>query len=305
MGSFANLSTGSLIYLVFVGSVGAIVLVRSLLWLDRTTARRKRWALGRERYDALLTETPVENSYGMARDRAVRNIEQSFTVTRRILVPLIVGVTAILCAFPFLGAVPAQFLSLGLAGLTVIIGIAGRSYLENAIAGLVISSSRLINIGDTVTIDGNYGTVEDITTTHTTLKLWDWKRFVVPNTRMLQSTFLNYSLHDKHIWACVEFYVAYGTDIELVERLATSVPKNSLHIAGDESPRFWVINMDKDSVECWVAMWAATPSEAWSLCHDVRSTLIKEFLNHGIQAHSYAHRLLGGEESPWPVAKSG
>ena len=76
--------------------------------------------------------------------RALESIESHFSVTRRVLVPVVLGVTVILVSLPFLAKAPATVAPVYAAALTVFLGLAVRPLLENAIAGLVISSSRMI-----------------------------------------------------------------------------------------------------------------------------------------------------------------
>jgi small-conductance mechanosensitive channel len=159
--------------------------------------------------------------------------------------------------------------------------------IENAFAGLAIAFSRLINIGDTVLLGERYGTVEDISVTHTTIRLWDWRRCVIPNSKMLQSEVINYSLHDRFQWAYVEFWVNYDADLKKVAELAAEACKASAHFAPYEPPVFWVMDLAERGICCWIAAWADSPSSAWVLKCDMRATLVRAFAEHGICPHTY------------------
>lgn len=286
------MDTGLLIYVTAVVLLGVLVLVRALFYLRRATEVRKKHLRGRSTVDAVETESPHDDPTKLARERGFESIETFTTASRRMLVPLVTLAMVSAVSLPFLDRVPAAVLSLLGAGITVLVGIAARPIIENAIAGLVISSSRLVHIGDTLRIDDWYGTVEDITTTHTTLRLWDYRRYVLPNSQMLQTPFLNYTLVDEYQWGYVEFWVSYDTDLELVERLATESPEASEHFARYEPARFWVMEMAKEGVRCWVAAWADSPADSWALTHDMRTRLIRSFREHGIEAHAYRHELI-------------
>ncbi len=291
-----KLSPLQLVYLAVVGALGFTMLVASLVWLRRTAARRRRLFEERKRIDPVATSSPVVDPGRVAQRRGLASIETHFTVTRRLVVPLVLVLTGVALLVPFLDQISGATLSLLIAALTVVAGVAARPVVENAIAGLVISSSRLINLGDTVRINGFYGTVEDITTTHTTIRVWDWRRYVISNGAMLQSDFVNYSLHDTYQWAYVEFWVAYDADLDRVEEIAVAAPEHSRHFAAHETPRFWVMEMGKEGYRCWLAAWANSPADAWMLAHDVRSGLIRAFRAAAIPTHGY--RLLPGAELP-------
>ncbi|HEY6909651.1 MAG TPA: mechanosensitive ion channel domain-containing protein [Myxococcales bacterium] len=103
-------------------------------------------------------------------------------LTRRLL-NFVVWFTAValsLAQFPELRVLSTSLLaSAGVSGL--IVGFAARSTLGNAIAGLTISITQPIRIGDDVELRGDRGIVEDIHFTYTVLRLGDGRRLLIPN----------------------------------------------------------------------------------------------------------------------------
>lgn len=285
-----QLSVAETVYVIVVISIGAYALIRTLLLLGVVRRGRIRNVRARKRFDAIRTDSPVDDPKNVALERGVESIEKHFSVLRRLLVPLILLLTALLAAPAFLGDESATTASLIGAVVAVILGLALRPFLENAVAGLVISSSKLVRIGDAVRIDDWYGTIEDITPTHTTVKVWDWRRYLVPNSRMLQSAFFNYSLFDTYQWAYVEFWVAPGVDLEEVREIALRAPLDSPHFSKREDPRFWIIGIEKDAICCWVAAWADTPSGSWALTNDIRTELLRELARRKIPLSLQRHQ---------------
>ncbi len=103
-------------------------------------------------------------------------------LTRRLL-NFVVWFTAValsLAQFPELRVLSTSLLaSAGVSGL--IVGFAARSTLGNAIAGLTISITQPIRIGDDVELRSDRGIVEDIHFTYTVLRLGDGRRLIIPN----------------------------------------------------------------------------------------------------------------------------
>ncbi|MEM6961494.1 MAG: mechanosensitive ion channel domain-containing protein, partial [Myxococcota bacterium] len=155
-----------------------------------------------------------------------------------------------------------------------------------------ISQSRLLNLGDTVMLDGHYGTVEDITLTHTVVKIWDWRRHVIPNSAMLNMHFVNYSLYDSYVWVHVEFTISQDSDLEKVKQLALASPSSSVYLAKHEDPRFWIRDVSGPCIRCWVAAWADSPADAWMLAHDMRTNIVESFQREGIRTEVVLHRLV-------------
>ena len=290
---FARTNIITIIYFLSVTVIGLWALGGFYLWLQWLTKLRKRRLKTQSGFEAIATETPLDNPEKVAKANALKSIESHFTITRKLLMPAALVLVLTIVSAPFLNKFPAAVLSLVVGAATVVVGVAAKPIIENIFAGLVIASSRVVNIGDTVKINDIYGTVEDITPAYTTIKVWDWRRCVVPNALMLSSQFINYTLNDEHVWAFVEFWVDYDADIDEVKEIAVNAAKNSENYAGYEDPRFWVMDLDKEGLRCWVAAWAAGPNGAWELKTDVRAMLAKEFKERKINSHSYNHDLRG------------
>lgn len=115
-----------------------------------------------------------------------------FGLTRRLLNAGI-WLTAIaigLSQFPDLRVLSTGLLaSAGLSGL--IVGFAARGTLGNAIAGLTISITQPIRIGDDVELRGDRGIVEDIHFTYTVLRLGDGRRLIIPNDALATEVIKN------------------------------------------------------------------------------------------------------------------
>lgn len=280
-------------YVILVGLAGAAAILYLLRMLGLVQQRRLIRLQRREPLVPVDTDSPVDDAAQQAVDRGIESIEKQTTVVRRLLIPAVCLIIVVAVGTPFLPSVPGTMVSVVVAALTVIGGIAARPTIENAICGLVISLSKLVNIGDTVLVEGHYGTVEDITVTHTAIKVWDWRRYVVPNAKMLDSTFVNYSLFDEYLWVHVEFWVSFAADLDVVRETAIDAAAGSDHYVDYEEPRFWVMEMGKEGVRCWVAAWADSPSDGWSLANDIRTELIGALRRKGIDTHCHHHALTG------------
>lgn len=231
--------------------------------------------------------TPFKNPFKKARKNAQEGIEHRFSIIKRTLLFLVIILWGVAVMLPFLHNVPATILSLLTASFTVFIGIAARPYIENVISGIVISFSHHLRVGDTVVVDDRYGTVEDISLTHTIIKKWDWQRYIIPNSRMLNKEFRNMTLYDPFIWAYVEFWVEYSANVQQIQDIAVQAVFASPHFVNYEPPGCWVMDMNQTGFKCWVAGWANSPADAWMLKHEIRTELIKAFQAAGIKTHSY------------------
>ncbi|MCG8533114.1 MAG: mechanosensitive ion channel family protein [Desulfovibrionales bacterium] len=268
----------------FTIAIGLVCVIWAKNKIDDVEFQRQQRIADTDKFQAKNTDTPEDRPNRSARKKAMLSIENRFSIIRRISLFGMIAVWIVFLIFPYLGNIPATYISVFAASIGVVVGIMARPLIENTIAGMVISFSQPFRINDTVIVDGHYGTIEDITTIHTVLKLWNWKRVIFPNSMMLSQKVINYTKTDLYQWVYVEFLVSYDCDLDLVERLVKREVVRCAHFADYEDPRFWVTAMDERCFKCWVVAWSDDPAAAWELGHEIRSKIIKVFHAEGIKA---------------------
>jgi small-conductance mechanosensitive channel len=285
--------------LIYLGSLTGVFLI--LYWvlsriINRNEDRRLNSVAEKSKFVAVERSTPVKHLTRNARKTALNSIDLRFSIIRKVLILALVLLWVIAFVYPIIGSLPQTMLTLLVTAGAVVIGIAARPYVENVISGIVITFSRQLNLGDTVVMEDNYGIVEDISITHTVIKLWDWRRHVIPNSAMIAKEFINYSLTDSYQWAYVEFWVSYDSDIELVRRLALETARENQYTHDEDEPRFWVMDMFKEGIRCWVTAWAHSPAEAWVMRTEIRTSLVMKLRENGIKTHLHHHSVNGKQD---------
>ncbi len=276
-----------LIYLGAIGIGGAVIIWIAKSRITNVEEKRKS-SIKRLRYfDAIKTKTPLKKPLKEARETALEGVETRFSIIKKVINITLFLIWFIALIFPFLHKIPATIVSVFVGAAGVIVGVAARPFIENMISGIVISFSHPVRVGDTVIIEGNYGTVEDISVTHTIIKIWDWRRYILPNSLMLSKEFINCTISDTYQWVHVEFWVDYNANMEAVRKVAHRAASESKFFANYEPPRFWVMEMGKEGIKCWVAAWADNPTDAWQLSHEIRTNLILALRSLGIKTHQY------------------
>ena len=277
----------SLIVTLIIGLTYLLVRRRLL----RTEARLHKRLDKLENTTTIDTESPIEDQQEYFKEHGLESIHTRCRAVRRVIYPILYLSWLFLICFPLLDRLPAALLSFLFGTVTVVVGIAGRPFIENVIAGVVLAFSQPLRIGDTVDIEGHWGKVEDIALTYSVIRIWDWRRYIIPNSQLLQQDFVNYSLVDSYQWAYVEFWVSYDAYLEQVKKLAIEATAKSGAFVDYEPPAFWVMEMGKEGIRCWTAGWTDSPGEAWTLTHDVRTNLSMALHKHGITCHNFNHRI--------------
>ncbi len=163
------------------------------------------------------------------------------------------------------------FASAGVAGLAI--GLAARPLLSNLIAGVQIAVAQPIRLDDVVFLEGEYGTIEEITTTYVVIKLWDWRRMVVPLSYFIEKPFQNWTRETSALIGSVFLYVDYTVPVEKVREKLMEVARASPLWDG----RVVVLQVSdaKDhTIELRALLSARSAPAAWDLRCDVREKLI-------------------------------
>lgn len=149
-------------------------------------------------------------------------------ILRRTAAVLIILLTAAfaLMTFPSVRQYGVSLLaSAGAAG--IIAGLALQPFLTNLIAGVQIAVTQPIRIDDAVIVEGEWGQVEEISSTYVVVKLWDWRRMVLPLTYFMQKPFQNWTRENASLIGTAMLYVDYSAPIELLRRKLEEIVRAS------------------------------------------------------------------------------
>ena len=185
---------------------------------------------------------------------------------------LLIGAASALMTFPAMRQIGTSLLaSAGVAGLVA--GIAARPVLGNLIAGLQIALSQPIRLDDVVIIEGEWGRIEEITSTYVVVKIWDERRLVVPLQWVIENPFQNWTRTGSQLLGTVFLWVDYRVPLAPLraelERVCALRP-------GVGRPGGWlqVVEASERGMQVRALVSAADASKAWDLRCRVREALI-------------------------------
>ena len=115
--------------------------------------------------------------------------------------------------------------SAGAAG--IIVGLALQPVLKNLIAGIQIAITQPIKIGDSLIVEGDFGNVEDITSTYVVVRTWDLRRLVLPLSYFIEQPFQNWTRESMNLLGFVMMYLDYQTPVEALRAKAKQVVEAS------------------------------------------------------------------------------
>lgn len=121
--------------------------------------------------------------------------------------------------------------SAGVVG--IIAGLALQPVLTNLLAGIQIALAQPIRIDDAVIVEGEWGNVEEITATYVVVRLWDWRRLVLPLTYFITKPFQNWTRENARLIGTAMFYVDYEAPIDRLREAFEGIVKASKLWDGD------------------------------------------------------------------------
>jgi small-conductance mechanosensitive channel len=163
------------------------------------------------------------------------------------------------------------FASAGVAG--IIAGLAARPVLSNLFAGVQLAVTQPIRIEDAVTVENEYGWIEEITSTYVVIRLWDLRRLIVPLTYFIEKPFYNWTRHAANYIGNVLLYLDYGAPVDRIRQKAAALVAQS-KLANGKVTSVQVTNTRPDSIEVRILISADSAANASNLCAELREELI-------------------------------
>ena len=163
------------------------------------------------------------------------------------------------------------FASAGAAGLVV--GLAARPLLSNLIAGVQIAVTQPMRIEDAVIIENEWGWIEDIASTYVVVRLWDWRRMVVPLSYFIERPFQNWTRDAASLIGSVILHVDYSADVARIRgRLEEAARESKLWDGAIVNLQ--VVDTNTRTMELRALVSARNAPQAWDLRCEIREKLV-------------------------------
>ncbi|MFB5601101.1 MAG: mechanosensitive ion channel family protein [Nitrososphaeraceae archaeon] len=149
---------------------------------------------------------------------------------------MLVVISAIIILFQFstMSATVAGFISIGVGS---VIGFSSRNTISNAIAGVILLSSRPFKLGDRVQAGNmeSLGDVIEISLIFTKIKTIKNEMVTIPNQVLLQNQITNYSGY-KFLAVSIQVSAGYNEDQENVKLLLLEAAKKTYGLLKEPKP---------------------------------------------------------------------
>jgi small-conductance mechanosensitive channel len=163
---------------------------------------------------------------------------------------------------------------LGISG--VAFGFAFRDILQNFLAGILILLTEPFQIDDQIVFKNFEGTVEEIQTRATTIRTYDGRRVVIPNSELFtNSVTVNTAWENRRLEYDVG--IGYGDDIDRAKQLIMEAIANLDDVLKEPAPDVLVMELAGSTVNIRVRWWINPPRRAEAL--DTRDKVLTAIKN--------------------------
>ena len=188
-----------------------------------------------------------------------------------ILIGLFIALTVVFPSFQ-----PGDLIQLlGISG--VAIGFAFRDILQNFLAGILILLTEPFEINDQIVFKNFEGTVENIQTRATTIRTYDGRRIVIPNSELFTNAVtVNTAFENRRLEYDVG--IGYGDDIDRAKELILQAMYNLNGVLKDPAPDVLVMELGESTVNIRARWWISPPRRADTL--DMRDQVLTAIKNN-------------------------
>lgn len=259
-------------YTTIIDLVASMLLIATVAWvLIRALTVMERLVMLRYRID-------VEDNL------QARGIRTQFSFLKKLGIFLIVLIAGSSTLMLFDGARQlgtSLLTSAGIIGLVV--GFAAQKILGNLLAGFQIALTQPIRIDDAVIVENEWGWIEELTLTYVVVRLWDWRRLILPINYFIEKPFQNWTRTSAELIGSVFLYTDYGVPLEPLRDELTRLLK--AHPLWDGKVNVLQVTDARERViELRALMSARNAPLAWDLRCAIREGLIVYLQQHHPEA---------------------
>ncbi|MBW2053633.1 MAG: mechanosensitive ion channel [Deltaproteobacteria bacterium] len=171
--------------------------------------------------------------------------------------------------------------SAGLAGLAV--ALAARDTLANFFGGISVFMDRPYKIGDYIIFEsGERGEVVNIGIRSTRIKTRDDVQIVIPNSIIADSKIINESAPEPRFRVRIKVGVAYGSDLDQIEKALLDIALASELVATDPVPRVRFRSFGDSALDFELLCWINDPRDRGLAIHELNRAVYQIFAKQGI-----------------------
>lgn len=206
-----------------------------------------------------------------------------YRVVRRSALAVIVGIGILsaLLVIPEVRAVAGSILASS-AVIALVVGLAAQSTLSNFVAGILVAFTQPLRLGDSVSVAGASGTVDQIGLTYTMIRAGDGARYYVPNSKLASDTIRNATIAGADHLVAVRVSVPLSADLDRVIELLLDEARRLPETMQRKEPTVHVSQLDAAGAVVTAELWAPGAGEVSELSSTFRRVAVERLRSEGV-----------------------
>jgi len=199
------------------------------------------------------------------------------------LVRYIIWIFAFLFILDTVG-ITITYLLAGSAALFVGLGLGLQDVFKDIASGIFMLVERNVKLGDVMEVGGTVGRITRIGIRTSTLKTRDGISMILPNSKLVNDTVINWSNESEATRFSVNVGVAYGSDEKLVKQVLLGCAKSYAEILheGVHEPIVRFIDFGESSLDFQLLFWTRNIFPVENIKSDLRFAIAEAFRHNNI-----------------------
>ncbi len=170
----------------------------------------------------------------------------------------------------------------GLAALALGVGLGLQQTFSDLASGIILLFERSVEVGDIVLVDGEVGVVKRIGLRTSLVQTRDNMTVIVPNSKLIVESVVNWSHTENIARFRVSVGVAYGSDTKLVKELLLRVAQAHEKVLDHPAPIVRFMNFGNSSLDFDLIFWSQELFRIEDVQSDLRFEVDQAFRDNGV-----------------------
>jgi len=197
------------------------------------------------------------------------------------LIKYIIWIIAVFLVLDTLG-IRITLLLAGSAALLVGIGLGVQQVFKDIISGMFLLFEGNLKIGDVVELDGIVGIVTEMGFRTTKIESRDNIILIIPNSKFIGENVINWSHIEQKTRFHVDVGVAYGSDVNKVNRILMESALEHDEITDDPEPFVRFFDFGNSSLDFQLFFWTNNAFRVENIKSDLRFAIDRKFRENNV-----------------------
>lgn len=168
------------------------------------------------------------------------------------------------------------------AALLVGVGLGLQNIFKDFLSGILLLFSKTIRINDVVEVGGNLGKIIEINLRTTKIVTRDDFHLLVPNSKFVEESVVNWSLEYTHIRLKLSVGIAYGSDVYLAKKILLDSVINNEDVLNEPKPFVRFTDFGNSSLDFELIFWTNNIFGMENVKSEIRFKIDEAFRSNNI-----------------------